>query len=131
MCHGGGSSLAAGSGGGSGVVGFGGGGGASSSQIVLSVEDYNRMAEAQQELKRLRKLYAAQDDCLIAVEDGKPVPAAALDQLPPGRAVFIARIASHMGCTLESGSLADFERDALAASNHNQQPVGVNPRGGI
>lgn len=44
-----------------------------------------------------RQLFANQDDCLIAITDGRPVPLAALRALPPWRAVLIARVAARAG----------------------------------
>lgn len=70
--------------------------------------------DAQMEAETLKALYAAQDDCLIAVEDGRPVPAAALQSLPPWRAVMCARLAAKAGVPLERGTVAQIESEARA-----------------
>lgn len=56
------------------------------------------------------RVLANQDDCLIAITDGKPVPTRKLRALPPWRAVLIARVAAKAGIPLEHGTL-----DALIA----------------
>jgi hypothetical protein len=57
-----------------------------------------------------------QDDCLIALENGDPLPTAALQALPPWRAVMLARIAVALGGVpaLEHGTLAQLETEAKA-----------------
>lgn len=55
-------------------------------------------------------LWAAQDDLLIAIEDGSPLPTTRLKALPPWRAVMLARVAARAGVGLEEGTL-----DQLAA----------------
>lgn len=56
--------------------------------------------------------YAAQDDCLIAIEDGRPVPAGKLGALPPWRAVLIARVAARAGVPLERGTVEQLRAEA-------------------
>lgn len=57
----------------------------------------------------LRALLARMDDCLIAIEDGRPVPQASLRALPPWRAVLVARVAA------KAGAIADDELARLVA----------------
>lgn len=52
------------------------------------------------------------DECLIAIEDGKPVPTRALDSLPPWRAVLLARVAGRAGVQLEDGTVAEIREAA-------------------
>lgn len=42
-------------------------------------------------------VWAHQDDCLLAIADGEPLPPDALRKLPPWRAVMLARIARNAG----------------------------------
>lgn len=60
-------------------------------------------------------LLANQDDCLLAIEDGHPVPAARLRALPPWRAVMMARIAARAGVPLELGTLDQLHAEAKEA----------------
>jgi hypothetical protein len=53
-----------------------------------------------------------QDDCLIAITDGKPVPTRALKALPPWRAVLMARVAAKAGVPLEHGSVTELVAEA-------------------
>lgn len=46
-----------------------------------------------------------QDECLIAITDGRPVPSRALAALPPWRAVLFARVAAKAQIPLENGTL--------------------------
>ncbi|MGH8921886.1 MAG: hypothetical protein ACRD0H_26685 [Actinomycetes bacterium] len=57
-----------------------------------------------------------QDDCLLAVEDGKPVPAGPLGHLPPWRAVMVARIAAKAGVPLERGTVGQLAAEARAVT---------------
>lgn len=57
-------------------------------------------------------MYAVQDDCLIAIEDGDPLPSVKLRQLPPWRAVLVARVAQRAGIPLEHGSLEQLIAEA-------------------
>jgi hypothetical protein len=61
-----------------------------------------------------RAIYARQDNCLIAIEHGRPLPIAALLALPPWRAVTMARIAAKAGVGLERGTLGQIEAEARA-----------------
>lgn len=54
----------------------------------------------------------AQDHCLIAIEDGEPLSARAIAQLPPWRAVLIARVADKAGIPLEGGTLEQLVAEA-------------------
>ena len=55
---------------------------------------------------------AHQDDCLIAIEDGHPLPTRALLALPPWRAVLMARVAEKSGVGLEQGTLEQLIEEA-------------------
>lgn len=66
----------------------------------------------QLELERLRTLYAHQDDCLIAIEDGHPLPTRHLQELPPWRALLVARIAAKAGLGLEQGTIEQLKAEA-------------------
>lgn len=46
------------------------------------------------ELREVRQMYAHQDECLVAIENYKPVPTEHLRALPPWRAVLIANVAA-------------------------------------
>ena len=59
-------------------------------------------------------LYAPQDDCLIAIEEKKPVPVDKLQQLPPWHAVMIARLAAMCGGSLERGTVGQMVAEAVA-----------------
>lgn len=60
----------------------------------------------------LGRMYADQDNCLIAIEDGLPVPARALSRLPPWRAVLIGRVAKRAGVPLEGGTVEELLLEA-------------------
>jgi hypothetical protein len=66
----------------------------------------------QLELARLRALYAHQDDCLIAISQGRSVPTRHLQSLPPWRAALIARVADRAGIPLEHGTLDQLVAEA-------------------
>lgn len=53
------------------------------------------------------QLLADQDDCLLAITAGKPIPSDRLRRLPPWRAVMIARVAAKAGITVGDGSTAE------------------------
>lgn len=55
------------------------------------------------------------DACLIAIEDGKPVPTNALNNLPPWRAVLCARAAERAGIPLEQGNVPQLRAAASRA----------------
>lgn len=59
-----------------------------------------------------RVLADAQDDCLLAIEDGRPVPVAALRKLPPFRASLMANIAAKAGVPLERGTTEQVRAEA-------------------
>lgn len=61
-------------------------------------EDTRRYAE---HVKKHSDLLADQDDCLIAISDGKSPSKRALYSLPPWRAVLIARVAVRAGVMTE------------------------------
>lgn len=48
---------------------------------------------------------AAQDECLLAITDGYPLPARALQALPPWRAVLLGLVAARAGVSLQVGTL--------------------------
>lgn len=58
------------------------------------------------------ELYSEQDKCLIAIMEGRAVPARSLAQLPPWRAVLIARVAEKADIPLEGGTLDDLVAEA-------------------
>ena len=64
------------------------------------------------EIDSRAELMANQDDCLLAIEDGDPVPADRLGKLPPWRAAAIARIAEKAGVPLERGTAAQVHAEA-------------------
>lgn len=57
-------------------------------------------------------IYAAQDDCLIAIRDKKPLPVALLQRIPPIRALLIAGINELAKRRLEKGTYAQLEAEA-------------------
>jgi hypothetical protein len=57
-----------------------------------------------------------QDDCLIAIEDGNPLPVKALLALPPWRAVLMARVAEKAGVPMERGSVEQIRAEAVAVT---------------
>lgn len=61
-----------------------------------------------------------QDDCLIAIENGRPVPVKALLALPPWRAVLMARVAAKAGVALERGTLEQIVAEAVAVTGSGQ-----------
>lgn len=64
------------------------------------------------EIDSRAELIANQDDCLLAIEDGNPVPADKLAKLPPWRAVMVARIAAKAGVPLERGTPEQLHAEA-------------------
>jgi hypothetical protein len=58
------------------------------------------------------EIYTAQDICLIAIEDGNPVPARHLRTLPPWRAVLIARVAERASVPIEGGTVEELRLEA-------------------
>jgi hypothetical protein len=52
-------------------------------------------------------LVAAQDDILLSIEDGKPIPTKAINALPPWRAVMLCRVADKAGARLQHGTLEE------------------------
>lgn len=61
-----------------------------------------------------------QDDCLIAIENSRPLPTAALQKLPPWRAVLIARVADRAGVSLEQGTVEQIVQEAVRVSGEGQ-----------
>ncbi|MGH9095292.1 MAG: hypothetical protein ACRDXE_09040 [Acidimicrobiales bacterium] len=55
-----------------------------------------------------------QDDCLLAITDGNPLPTKDLRTLPPWRAVMLARVAAKAGVGLERGTLDQLVAEASA-----------------
>lgn len=64
------------------------------------------------EIDSRAELMANQDDCLLAIEDGHPVPAAKLGKLPPWRAVMLGRIGAKAGVPLERGTVSQLHAEA-------------------
>jgi hypothetical protein len=60
-----------------------------------------------------RSMDAWQDECLIAITDGFPLPARALAALPPWRAVLVARVAAKAGISIEGGTLDELVGEAI------------------
>jgi hypothetical protein len=75
---------------------------------------------------RWRIIRNSQDDCLIALENGSPLPTAALQALPPWRAVMLARIAVALGGVpaLEDGTLAQIEGEAKSVMRNAELEAG-------
>jgi hypothetical protein len=69
---------------------------------------------------RRAEMYAAQDDCLIAIDDGCPLPVARLRVLPPWRAVLVARVANRAGVSLERGTLGQLVAEARAVTGSGE-----------
>jgi hypothetical protein len=75
--------------------------------------DRDTMTEASRtEFGSRDALLANQDECLLAIEDGNPVPVARLRALPPWRAVMLARIAAKAGVPLERGTVDQIQAEA-------------------
>ena len=55
---------------------------------------------------------ALQDLCLIAITDGKPLPARAIAGLPPWRAVLLGRVANKAGIPIQGGTLEQLVEEA-------------------
>jgi hypothetical protein len=66
------------------------------------------------------EMHAAQDDCLIAIDDGCPLPWRQLKVLPPWRAVLIARVANRAGVSLELGTLGQLVAEARAVTGSGE-----------
>jgi hypothetical protein len=64
-----------------------------------------------------RDIYSFQDDLLIAIQDGEPLPAEVLQRIPPFRALLIARIAERAGTGLEKGTVKQLEAEAQDAQS--------------
>lgn len=58
------------------------------------------------------ELMANQDDCLLAIEDGHPLPTVKLQKLPPWRAVMLTRVAAKAGVPLERGTVEQLHAEA-------------------
>jgi hypothetical protein len=61
-----------------------------------------------------------QDDCLIAIGHGHPLPTAALQKLPPWRAVLLARVAAKAGTGLEQGTVEQIVHEAVQVGGEGQ-----------
>lgn len=59
------------------------------------------------EPNELNEVFALQDDCLIAISEGKQIPAEKLRQLPPWRAVLIARVGESGYSGISDGTTID------------------------
>ncbi len=67
-------------------------------------------------------LVGHQDDCLIAITDGKPLPQRSLRALPPLRAVMIARVAVKAGVMPQS-ELDDLIKEARLVGGDGRLPI--------
>lgn len=79
----------------------------------------------------LPDMYAFQDECLLAIQDGEPVPAAALSKLPPWRAVMIGRVAARSQLPVEGGTLDQLVAEAIRVGGYGSLtwPVDVEDDG--
>lgn len=59
-----------------------------------------------------QEMQDAQDDCLLAISEGRAVPSARLRVLFPWRAVLIARITIKAGLQMDMGTLQQIEAEA-------------------
>lgn len=67
------------------------------------------------------ELLALQDDCLIAISEGRQIPADKLRQLPPWRAVLIARVGESEWTSISDGTtLEELTSEAVAAGGHGK-----------
>lgn len=57
-------------------------------------------------------IYGAQDDCLIAIEDGNPLKVDILQRIPPWRARLLASVAKKAGISLEKGTYEQLAAEA-------------------
>jgi hypothetical protein len=80
-------------------------------------------------------LMAAEDDIVIDVLDGKPIPTNAVDRLPPWRARMIVRLALRAGGVLQDGTPEQFDQAAVAAGKTDagrlgwwREALGLPPR---
>jgi hypothetical protein len=64
----------------------------------------------------------AMDDIMLSAQDGRPIPTAAVDQLPPWRAVLYVSMALRAGGSLEQGDLEQLKAAAKAVTGY--APVG-------
>jgi hypothetical protein len=55
-----------------------------------------------------------EDDCLIAIENGRPLRTDRLQALPPWRAVMLAYVAQKAGVALEQGTVEQLKAEASA-----------------
>ena len=63
-------------------------------------------------------IYSFQDDLLIDIVNGKPLPTKWLRKLPPFRAYLIAQIAEKAGVGLEQGTAEQLGAEAAEVSGH-------------
>lgn len=88
--------------------------------VTPGIREINPDAEAEKlaEARKRQRTPAddASDDILIGITDGKPVATAALQVLPPWRAVLLARVADKAGIGLERGTLAQLVAEARAVT---------------
>jgi DNA-binding transcriptional MerR regulator len=61
---------------------------------------------------RIYEIEELQDLCLIAITDGKQLPARAIAELPPWRAVMLARVAHKASIPIEGGTLEQLVDEA-------------------
>ena len=68
----------------------------------------------------MKDLDALQDLCLIAITYGHPLPARAIAQLPPWRAVLLGRVAEKAGIPIEGGTLDELVAEARRVGGEGQ-----------
>jgi hypothetical protein len=73
-------------------------------------------------VRRHAEVMRWQDEVLLAVQDGRPVPHQAIRALPPWRAALLADIAHAAGVPLERGNYKSLRR--LAADVGGNAPAG-------
>lgn len=61
-------------------------------------------------------IYSFQDELLIAIQDGNPLPTDTLAKLPPWRAYLIACVAERAGTGLEQGTADQVRLEAKAVT---------------
>jgi hypothetical protein len=66
------------------------------------------------------EVYTVQDDLLIAIQDGHPLPTTQLKKLPPWRASMVASIAALAGVPLEQGTAEQLHEEARAVGGDGQ-----------
>ena len=65
-------------------------------------------------------IYGAQDDCLIAIQRGNPVPVRYLQRIPPWRSALLADIADKAGTGLEKGTAEQLRAEAKSVGGNGK-----------